>query len=135
MGEQGALRLRHQRRLHPSWLRRAVEPCPAEVHLPVPRLPVRLQRQGHPWPCPPLALAHANVVDDKVVLSPWTETDFRTDTPPWYAAVPREPLSRGPPPSFHFLALLLQLASLNLFCITAGGSKLFGAQLPCAASG
>merc|ERR1712046_288138 len=52
-GEQGALRLRHQRRLHPPWLRRAVEPRPAEVHLPVPRLPVRLQRQGHPWPGPP----------------------------------------------------------------------------------
>lgn len=32
-----------------------------------------------------LALAHADVVDDKLVLSPWTETDFRTDEDPWWA--------------------------------------------------
>ena len=31
-----------------------------------------------------LALAHVNDVDGKVVLTPWTETDFRTDTPPWW---------------------------------------------------
>jgi len=31
-----------------------------------------------------LALAHANEVEGKVVLTPWTETDFRTDTPPWW---------------------------------------------------
>ena len=31
-----------------------------------------------------LALAHVNEVDGKVVLTPWTETDFRTDTPPWW---------------------------------------------------
>jgi len=31
-----------------------------------------------------LALAHMDVVDGKVVLSPWTETDFRTETPPWW---------------------------------------------------
>ena len=23
-------------------------------------------------------------VDGKAVLTPWTETDFRTDTPPWW---------------------------------------------------
>ena len=33
-----------------------------------------------------LALAHADVADDnKVILSPWTETDFRTDEDPWWA--------------------------------------------------
>lgn len=32
-----------------------------------------------------LALAHAEVVDDKVTLTPWTETDFRTDEAPWWA--------------------------------------------------
>merc|ERR1719191_2178853 len=31
-----------------------------------------------------LALAHADDVDGKVVLSPWTETDFRTDEKPWW---------------------------------------------------
>jgi len=34
-----------------------------------------------------LALAHLDINDaDKVVLSPWTETDFRTNTPPWWKA-------------------------------------------------
>lgn len=32
-----------------------------------------------------LALAHLNVTDDIVVLSPWTETDFRTGEDPWWA--------------------------------------------------
>lgn len=32
-----------------------------------------------------LALAHAEVVDDHVVLTPWTETDFRTGEDPWWA--------------------------------------------------
>eukprot|EP00850_Spirogloea_muscicola_P010449 SM000061S19276 [mRNA] locus=s61:507832:509109:+ [translate_table: standard] len=32
-----------------------------------------------------LALAHADVVDDKVVFSTWTETDFRTDQKPWWS--------------------------------------------------
>ncbi len=32
-----------------------------------------------------LALVHANVADDKVVLTPWTETDFRTGEEPWWA--------------------------------------------------
>lgn len=33
-----------------------------------------------------LALAHANVNDSgKVVLSPWTETDFRTGEDPWWS--------------------------------------------------
>ena len=33
-----------------------------------------------------LALAHANVNDSgKVVLSPWTETDFRTGEAPWWS--------------------------------------------------
>jgi len=31
-----------------------------------------------------LALTHADVQDDKVVLSPWTETDFRTGEEPWW---------------------------------------------------
>ena len=31
-----------------------------------------------------LALAHCDDVDGKVVLSGWTETDFRTDTAPWW---------------------------------------------------
>ena len=32
-----------------------------------------------------LALAHAKVTeDDKVVFTPWTETDFRTDKEPWW---------------------------------------------------
>jgi cytochrome b6-f complex iron-sulfur subunit len=32
-----------------------------------------------------LALAHLNIDEtDKVVLSPWTETDFRTDLKPWW---------------------------------------------------
>jgi len=31
-----------------------------------------------------LALAHCDDVDGKAVLSPWTETDFRTQTPPWW---------------------------------------------------
>jgi cytochrome b6-f complex iron-sulfur subunit len=29
-----------------------------------------------------LALSHAKVTDDKIVLTPWTETDFRTGEPP-----------------------------------------------------
>ncbi|NER33954.1 MAG: cytochrome b6-f complex iron-sulfur subunit [Oscillatoria sp. SIO1A7] len=32
-----------------------------------------------------LALAHLDVTDDIVVLSPWTETDFRTGEDPWWA--------------------------------------------------
>jgi cytochrome b6-f complex iron-sulfur subunit len=32
-----------------------------------------------------LALAHAEMVDDKVSLTPWTETDFRTDEAPWWS--------------------------------------------------
>ena len=32
-----------------------------------------------------LALVHANVEDDKVVFTPWTETDFRTGEDPWWA--------------------------------------------------
>lgn len=32
-----------------------------------------------------LALAHAKVDNDKIVLTPWTETDFRTDEAPWWA--------------------------------------------------
>ena len=36
-----------------------------------------------------LALAHLADVDGKAVLTPWTETDFRTDTPPWYVRPPR----------------------------------------------
>jgi len=31
-----------------------------------------------------LALAHLTDADGKVSLSPWTETDFRTNTPPWW---------------------------------------------------
>jgi len=31
-----------------------------------------------------LALAHVNDDNGKVSLTPWTETDFRTDTPPWW---------------------------------------------------
>jgi cytochrome b6-f complex iron-sulfur subunit len=31
-----------------------------------------------------LALAHADLVDDKVTLSPWTEEDFRTGLKPWW---------------------------------------------------
>ena len=31
-----------------------------------------------------LALAHADTPDDIVTLTPWTETDFRTDTKPWW---------------------------------------------------
>lgn len=32
-----------------------------------------------------LALAHVVVEDDKVSLTPWTETDFRTGEDPWWA--------------------------------------------------
>jgi len=31
-----------------------------------------------------LALAHCDDAGGKVSLSPWTETDFRTNTPPWW---------------------------------------------------
>ena len=31
-----------------------------------------------------LALAHLDDVEGKAVLRPWTETDFRTDTAPWW---------------------------------------------------
>ncbi|MDJ1173399.1 cytochrome b6-f complex iron-sulfur subunit [Roseofilum capinflatum] len=31
-----------------------------------------------------LALAHADVTDDKVILSNWEETDFRTNEDPWW---------------------------------------------------
>ena len=31
-----------------------------------------------------LALAHVGVVDDVVTLTPWTETDFRTEGSPWW---------------------------------------------------
>jgi len=32
-----------------------------------------------------LALVHTSVTNDKVVFSPWTETDFRTNQAPWWA--------------------------------------------------
>lgn len=32
-----------------------------------------------------LALVHAAVQDDKVVFTPWTETDFRTGEEPWWS--------------------------------------------------
>ncbi|XP_078447702.1 photosynthetic electron transfer C isoform X2 [Wolffia australiana] len=32
-----------------------------------------------------LALAHADVDDDKVIFVPWVETDFRTGDAPWWA--------------------------------------------------
>lgn len=32
-----------------------------------------------------LALVHADVDDDKVILVPWVETDFRTGEDPWWA--------------------------------------------------
>ncbi|CAA7401802.1 unnamed protein product [Spirodela intermedia] len=32
-----------------------------------------------------LALAHADVDDDKVIFVPWVETDFRTGEAPWWA--------------------------------------------------
>lgn len=32
-----------------------------------------------------LALSHVKVEDDKMVLTPWTETDFRTGEEPWWA--------------------------------------------------
>ncbi|HEY9749528.1 MAG TPA: cytochrome b6-f complex iron-sulfur subunit [Allocoleopsis sp.] len=32
-----------------------------------------------------LALVHANVQDDKISFTPWTETDFRTGDDPWWA--------------------------------------------------
>lgn len=32
-----------------------------------------------------LALAHVDVVDDKVLFSPWSETDFRTGSDPWWS--------------------------------------------------
>jgi cytochrome b6-f complex iron-sulfur subunit len=32
-----------------------------------------------------LALVHAQVEDDKVQFTPWTETDFRTGEDPWWA--------------------------------------------------
>lgn len=31
-----------------------------------------------------LALAHREEADGKVVLKPWTETDFRTGEAPWW---------------------------------------------------
>ncbi len=31
-----------------------------------------------------LALCHATVQDDNIVLTPWTETDFRTGEEPWW---------------------------------------------------
>ena len=31
-----------------------------------------------------LALVHANVEEDKIALTPWTETDFRTGEEPWW---------------------------------------------------
>jgi len=32
----------------------------------------------------PLALAHLNVEDDKIIFTEWTETDFRTEGKPWW---------------------------------------------------
>ena len=32
-----------------------------------------------------LALAHADIDDDKVLFVPWVETDFRTGDAPWWA--------------------------------------------------
>ena len=32
-----------------------------------------------------LALSHVAVEDDKMVITPWTETDFRTEEEPWWA--------------------------------------------------
>jgi len=33
-----------------------------------------------------LALAHISTADDKIAVSPWKETDFRTGTAPWWKA-------------------------------------------------
>ncbi|XP_071725867.1 uncharacterized protein [Rutidosis leptorrhynchoides] len=33
----------------------------------------------------PLELAHVDIDDDKVVCTPWTETDFRTGDVPWWS--------------------------------------------------
>ena len=32
-----------------------------------------------------LALAHVSIDDDQVLVSQWTETDFRTNSPPWWS--------------------------------------------------
>ena len=32
-----------------------------------------------------LALAHVSIEDDKVLVSQWTETDFRTESQPWWS--------------------------------------------------
>eukprot|EP00246_Nothoceros_aenigmaticus_P013982 TRINITY_DN5119_c0_g1_i1.p1 TRINITY_DN5119_c0_g1~~TRINITY_DN5119_c0_g1_i1.p1 ORF type:complete len:231 (-),score=16.42 TRINITY_DN5119_c0_g1_i1:292-984(-) len=32
-----------------------------------------------------LALAHVDVVDDKLIFTPWVETDFRTGDDPWWS--------------------------------------------------
>ncbi|MCJ8282283.1 MAG: Rieske 2Fe-2S domain-containing protein, partial [Rivularia sp. ALOHA_DT_140] len=32
-----------------------------------------------------LALSHVAVQDDQMVVTPWTETDFRTEEEPWWA--------------------------------------------------
>ena len=32
-----------------------------------------------------LALSHVAVQDDNMVITPWTETDFRTEEEPWWA--------------------------------------------------
>ena len=31
-----------------------------------------------------LAIAHVSIEDDQVLVSQWTETDFRTGTDPWW---------------------------------------------------
>ena len=39
-------------RVHSPWLRRALEQGCQQVLLPLPRIPVRWERQGGAWPCP-----------------------------------------------------------------------------------
>ena len=53
-----------------------------------------------------LALAHCDDVDGKAVLSPWKETDFRTDTPPW-CAPRRASLATRPAARPHLTARFL----------------------------
>ncbi len=79
-------RHRAQRHLHPSGLRGPLEQRRKQVHLPLPRQPVRPGGGRGPRSAPlPLALAHVVVQGERVQLSTWSETDPRTGEQPWWS--------------------------------------------------
>ena len=66
--------------MHPFGLRGSVVGRQQQVHVPVSRVPVRAHQRRLRGPAP-LALAHCDTDETgKILFSPWTDTDFRTNS-------------------------------------------------------